>query len=73
MNKVLAKSIQTYNQNLFKSRFEYSIVLSRMFYSYGKTLISAGMPKLLREENIKMYIMFDVFAFVDVCKSINMK
>lgn len=43
-----------------------------MFYSYGKKLIAAGMPKHLREENIKMYVMFDVFAFVDVCKSINM-
>lgn len=44
-----------------------------MFYSYEKKLIAAGMPKQLREENINMYIMFDVFAFVDVCKSINMK
>lgn len=43
-----------------------------MFYSNGKKLIAAGMPKHLREENIKMYVMFDVFAFVDVCKSINM-
>lgn len=65
MNKVLAKSIQTYNQRLFKSRFEHSIILSRMFYSNGKKLIAAGMPKQLREENINMYIMFDVFAFVD--------
>lgn len=44
-----------------------------MIYSNGKKLIVARMPKQLREENIKMYIMFDVFAFVDVCISINMK
>lgn len=74
MNKVLTKSIQTYNQNLFKARVEHSIVFYRECFTptEKKSQLEFQNSCVKKIKNVA-YIMFDVFPFVDVCRSINMK